>query len=119
MENGIPVTKLMQIFSKQAGMMDALIAHFAEQMRRRRDGGDGQPPDNGVHDGECFWELHQNLHPVQHKIIACEILQNFCYIKRCFAPETFSNSRISLNGMNKVIGMHDDNMPFCKVISFE
>ncbi|XP_055678307.1 FERM domain-containing protein 8 [Lutzomyia longipalpis] len=49
-ENGIPVTKLMQIFSKQAGMMDALIAHFAEQMRRRRDGSDGQPPDNGVHD---------------------------------------------------------------------
>lgn len=54
-ENGIAVTKLMQIFSRQANMMDALIAHFADQMRRRR-GGDG---DNGsvagepsVHDGE-------------------------------------------------------------------
>lgn len=42
-ENGIAVTKLMQIFSRQANMMDALIAHFADQMRRRR-GGDG---DNG------------------------------------------------------------------------
>lgn len=51
-ENGIAVTKLMQIFSRQANMMDALIAHFADQMRRRR--GDGENAANGepsVHDG--------------------------------------------------------------------
>ncbi|XP_054740102.1 uncharacterized protein LOC129245756 [Anastrepha obliqua] len=34
MENGIQVSKLMQIFSKQAGMIDALISHFAEQIRK-------------------------------------------------------------------------------------
>lgn len=42
------VSKLMQIFSKQAPMMDALISHFAEQMRRRREGADGQPIENIV-----------------------------------------------------------------------
>lgn len=30
----------MQIFSRQAAMMDALISHFAEQMRRRKDESD-------------------------------------------------------------------------------
>lgn len=68
-ENGIAVTKLMQIFSRQANMMDALIAHFADQMRRRR-GEAGGGGDNGggggggvaageqsVHDGESRADL--------------------------------------------------------------
>jgi hypothetical protein len=50
-ENGITVTKLMQIFSRQAAMMDALISHFADQMRRRKDGTDAV--DNVADDGEC------------------------------------------------------------------
>lgn len=50
-ENGIAVSKLMQIFSRQAAMMDALIAHFADQMRRRREGADGQPAEH-IHDGK-------------------------------------------------------------------
>lgn len=45
MENGIAITKLMQIFSRQAPMMDALLSYFAEQMRRRREGYDGHPPE--------------------------------------------------------------------------
>lgn len=40
----------MQIFSKQAAMMDALISHFAEQMRRRKDESD--PIDNITDDGK-------------------------------------------------------------------
>ncbi|XP_055905531.1 FERM domain-containing protein 8 [Eupeodes corollae] len=48
-ENGIQISKLMQIFSRQAAMMDALIAHFAEQMRRRREGGDGNVTEH-IHD---------------------------------------------------------------------
>lgn len=39
-------SKMMQVFSKQAPMMDALISHFAEQMRRRKLGENGQPPEN-------------------------------------------------------------------------
>jgi hypothetical protein len=39
-ENGIAVTKLMQIFSRQSAMMDALISHFTEQMKRRKDSTD-------------------------------------------------------------------------------
>jgi hypothetical protein len=50
-ENGITVTKLMQIFSRQAAMMDALISHFAEQMRRRKDGTDAIE-NNVADDGE-------------------------------------------------------------------
>lgn len=38
-------SKMMQVFSKQAPMMDALISHFAEQMRRRKLGENGQPPE--------------------------------------------------------------------------
>jgi hypothetical protein len=41
----------MQIFSRQAAMMDALISHFADQMRRRKDGTDAV--DNVADDGEC------------------------------------------------------------------
>lgn len=50
-ENGIRISKLMQVFSKQAPMMDALITHFVEQMKRRRGGENGQPPEN-VTEGE-------------------------------------------------------------------
>lgn len=43
----------MQIFSRQAAMMDALISHFADQMRRRKDGTD--VVDNVADDGEFFY----------------------------------------------------------------
>lgn len=51
MENGIAITKLMQIFSRQAPMMDALLSYFTEQTRRRREGFDGQPPEYTGHEG--------------------------------------------------------------------
>jgi len=54
-ENGITVTKLMQIFSRQAAMMDALISHFSEQMRHRKDGTD--VVDNVADDGKHFYGL--------------------------------------------------------------
>uniref|UniRef100_A0A182QMS1 FERM domain-containing protein 8 n=1 Tax=Anopheles farauti TaxID=69004 RepID=A0A182QMS1_9DIPT len=38
-ENGIAATKLMQIFSRQAAMVDALITHFIEQDKRRKESG--------------------------------------------------------------------------------
>ncbi|XP_052890264.1 uncharacterized protein LOC128298546 [Anopheles moucheti] len=38
-ENGIAATKLMQIFSRQAAMVDALITHFVEQDKRRKESG--------------------------------------------------------------------------------
>lgn len=54
-ENGIAITKLMQIFSRQAPMMDALLSYFAEQMKRRREGYDGQPPEiNGPEGKKLF-----------------------------------------------------------------
>lgn len=45
-ENGITMSKLTQVFSKQAPMMDALISHFADLMRRRRDGTNNQAGEN-------------------------------------------------------------------------
>lgn len=57
-ENGITVTKLMQIFSRQAAMMDALISHFADQTRRRKDGTD--VVDNVADDGEFLLPSAQN-----------------------------------------------------------
>lgn len=56
MENGIAITKLMQIFSRQAPMMDAILSFFAEQMRRRRVGFDGQPPEYIGPDGSYLRE---------------------------------------------------------------
>ena len=50
-ENGITVTKLMQVFSRQAAMMDALISHFADQLRKRKHETDGVVQDNVVDDG--------------------------------------------------------------------
>lgn len=41
----------MQIFSRQAPMMDALLSHFTEQMRRRREGYNGRPPEYFGHEG--------------------------------------------------------------------
>lgn len=58
-ENGITVTKLMQIFSRQAAMMDALISHFADQTRRRKDGTD--VVDSVADDGEFYCLLHRNI----------------------------------------------------------
>ncbi|XP_052863454.1 putative FERM domain-containing protein FRMD8P1 [Anopheles cruzii] len=46
-ENGIAATKLMQIFSRQAAMVDALITHFIEQDKRRKEQG-GSPPSTDV-----------------------------------------------------------------------
>lgn len=57
MENGIAITKLMQIFSRQAPMMDALLSYFAEQMRRRREGYDGHPPEYIGPEGECQFHI--------------------------------------------------------------
>lgn len=51
-ENGITVTKLMQIFSRQAAMMDALICHFADLTRRRKDVTD--VVENVADDGEFY-----------------------------------------------------------------
>lgn len=51
-ENGMRISKMMQVFSKQAPMMDALISHFVEQTRRRRTGENGQPLEN-VAEGKC------------------------------------------------------------------
>ncbi|XP_055621460.1 AF4/FMR2 family member lilli [Toxorhynchites rutilus septentrionalis] len=39
-ENGIAATKLMQIFTRQAAMIDALITHFIEQAKRRKESGE-------------------------------------------------------------------------------
>ncbi|XP_068152917.1 LOW QUALITY PROTEIN: uncharacterized protein Bili [Drosophila tropicalis] len=38
-ENGIQVSKLVQVFSKQAAMIDALISHFTDQMKNRKQEG--------------------------------------------------------------------------------
>jgi hypothetical protein len=46
----------MQIFSRQAAMMDALISHFAELMRRRKDGTD--VVDNAADDGESRQDFY-------------------------------------------------------------
>ncbi|KAH8295265.1 hypothetical protein KR018_009455 [Drosophila ironensis] len=43
-ENGIQVSKLMQIFSKQAAMIDALISHFTDQIRNRKQEGNTTEP---------------------------------------------------------------------------
>lgn len=40
----------MQVFSRQALMMDALISHFADQMRRRKD--ESEPTENGIEEGK-------------------------------------------------------------------
>lgn len=45
----------MQIFSRQAAMMDALISHFTDLMRRRKDGTD--VADNVADDGEFWYEF--------------------------------------------------------------
>lgn len=51
----------MQIFSRQAAMMDALLTYFAEQMRRRRDGYDGQPPEYSGPEGRLVVFLCDRL----------------------------------------------------------
>jgi hypothetical protein len=48
------VTKLMQIFSRQATMMDALISHFSE-MRRRKDEAE---PENVIEDGKTIHDMN-------------------------------------------------------------
>lgn len=57
-ENGMHTSKMMQVFSKQAPMMDALIAHFAEQMRRRKFE-NGQPSENVAEGSFIVTTLYQ------------------------------------------------------------
>lgn len=47
-ENGVQISKLVQVFSKQAAMIDALISHFTEQLKKRKQ--DGNSAEN-FHDG--------------------------------------------------------------------
>lgn len=59
-DNGTRTSKLLQVFSKQAPMIDALITHFVEQMKRRRSGENGQPPEN-IADGKFCTQFTINL----------------------------------------------------------
>ncbi|KAL9694067.1 hypothetical protein quinque_013352 [Culex quinquefasciatus] len=75
-ENGIAATKLMQIFTRQAAMVDALITHFIEQAKRRKESGGvaggaaGEVPEVpivgvvGVGGGENPYEAEPN--PIQN-----------------------------------------------------
>lgn len=47
-ENGVQISKLVQVFSKQAAMIDALISHFTEQLKKRKQ--DGNSAEH-FHDG--------------------------------------------------------------------
>ncbi|XP_062535037.1 FERM domain-containing protein 8-like [Armigeres subalbatus] len=58
-ENGIAATKLMQIFTRQAAMIDALISHFTDQAKRRKESGEGDIPA-----GENQYEAEPN--PIQN-----------------------------------------------------
>ncbi|ALC47930.1 Bili [Drosophila busckii] len=53
-ENGVQISKLVQVFSKQAAMIDALISHFTEQMRKRKQ--DANPSEH----------LHDEPNPIQN-----------------------------------------------------
>ncbi|KAI9578213.1 hypothetical protein GQX74_015099 [Glossina fuscipes] len=53
-ENGIQTSKLMQVFSRQAAMIDALISHFADQVRKRRQ------------DGSTTEQFHDEPNPIQN-----------------------------------------------------
>lgn len=63
LDNGTRTSKLLQVFSKQAPMIDALITHFVEQMKRRRSGENGQPPEN-IADGK-FPTFHDRFETVR------------------------------------------------------
>ncbi|XP_073812122.1 FERM domain-containing protein 8 Bili isoform X2 [Musca autumnalis] len=52
-ENGIQISKLMQIFSQQAVMIDALISHFTELIKKRKQ--------NNTTD-----EIHNDPNPIQN-----------------------------------------------------
>lgn len=56
----------MQIFSRQAAMMDALISHFTDLMRRRKDGTD--VADNAADDGELKTAMDA-LHFGQRRVV--------------------------------------------------
>ncbi|XP_028174971.1 uncharacterized protein LOC114363450 [Ostrinia furnacalis] len=47
-ENGLRVSKILQVFSKQAIMMDTLIEHFAGEYRKRL--GQDTPSDHANYD---------------------------------------------------------------------
>ncbi|EDV93886.1 FERM domain-containing protein 8 [Drosophila grimshawi] len=53
-ENGIQISKLVQVFSKQAAMIDALISHFTEQMRKKRQ------------EGNSAEQFHDEPNPIQN-----------------------------------------------------
>lgn len=77
-ENGMHTSKMMQVFSKQAPMMDALISHFAEQMRRRKLGENGQPPEIVAEGKFQILYFKLNRHDVKIECIEqkCIYLQN-------------------------------------------
>lgn len=58
-ENGIAATKLMQIFSRQAAMVDALITHFIEQDKRRKESGADADQAGGLADNTYVGEYSQ------------------------------------------------------------
>lgn len=37
-ENGARVSKILQVFSRQAGLMDSLISNFVQQLKRKSSG---------------------------------------------------------------------------------
>ncbi|XP_034115732.1 uncharacterized protein LOC117575577 [Drosophila albomicans] len=53
-ENGIQISKLVQVFSKQAAMIDALILHFTEQIRKRKQ------------EGNSAEHFHDEPNPIQN-----------------------------------------------------
>ncbi|XP_064556865.1 uncharacterized protein Bili isoform X3 [Drosophila montana] len=53
-ENGIQISKLVQLFSKEAAMIDALISHFTEQMRKKKQ--EGNPAE----------QYHDEPNPIQN-----------------------------------------------------
>jgi hypothetical protein len=54
----------MQIFSRQSAMMDALISHFTEQMKRRKDSFDANVAAGGAIDPSIDVELNGNYNPL-------------------------------------------------------
>lgn len=78
MENGVAITKLMQIFSRQAPMMDALLSYFTEQMRRRREGFDGQPPEYTGPEGTVLLHIMtKSIHAYTFKSIFKATIREF------------------------------------------
>lgn len=76
-ENGINVTKLIQIFTKQADMIDALISHFTEQLRRRKENNEAEAASthSTEEDGEGTVLFLDNLNHVRVQIVPFSITE--------------------------------------------